>query len=51
MIRHLAIVIPGRPAEARRAKADEPGIQKQTLCLHLDSGFRPSAGPGMTENP
>jgi len=34
MILYLSIVIPGRPAEARRAKADEPGIQKQ-LCASV----------------
>src|SRR5947207_8837272 len=34
-------VIPGRPQ-------GEPGIQKHVLSLPLDSGFRPSAGPGMT---
>jgi hypothetical protein len=37
----LSIVFPGR---AER----EPGIQMRIKNLFLDSGFRPSAGPGMT---
>jgi hypothetical protein len=32
-----------------RAKASEPGIQKQTRCLCLDSGSGPSDRPGMTK--
>jgi hypothetical protein len=42
MTKSLFTVIPGR---AKR----EPGIQSRIRNLHLDSGLRPSAGPGMTE--
>jgi len=30
------------------ARSAEPGIQTRVRCLHLDSGFAPSARPGMT---
>src|SRR5437879_5928890 len=37
------------PPSFRGAReANEPGIQMQTPSLHLDSGFAPSARPGMT---
>jgi len=29
----------GASARSRKAKVDEPGIQIQRLCSHLDSGF------------
>jgi error-prone DNA polymerase len=42
------IVLPDRLSFRGAREASEPGIQKQVPRLHLDSGFRPSAGPGMT---
>ena len=36
-------------ARLRRAMASEPGIQKQTRSVHLDSGFGPSSRPDVTD--
>jgi excinuclease ABC subunit B len=43
---------PVRPSRAgpMTGSASEPGIQKQALSKHLDSGSAPSARPGMTES-
>jgi hypothetical protein len=44
----MTVLVPLHFCHSGAGRRPEPGIQKQSLCLHLDSGFALSARPGMT---